>query len=231
VKQAGKVYSITNIQDLWDNHKDLHCIYLSAEEPLRAPEGPMVGDVLSFSNTRFLNPMLRFLWKGKFVTKIECKGEPTLLGWNKVAFGPLGPFSMTVGRIQDILPNIDKVFLDNKTSVLLDYTMEFADICPDFEAFRERNPEVMKIKASPFHKKFFPFDVIVDSMRPVGKQNDGGIIYLGEVFGRDPFRSDLRAFPLVFFCVVSYDEGAVPQMKPGQSLQPLVRIMWKNTGL
>jgi hypothetical protein len=220
--QAGKVYTITKVQDLWDNHQDLYCIYYAAEEPFKVPVGPMLGDIFSIANSRLMNPMLRFLWKGKLVTKIECNGTAAYLGWNKMGPGPFAPSMVTVGRVQEKLPSIESMYLDNKTSILLDYTRDIAEACPDYELFMDKNPEVLQIKTSPFRKNFFPFDQVVDSMRPVGKQKDGGIIYLGIAFGRDPYRYDLRASPCAFFSVVNYDEEAVPGLKYRQSLQPLV---------
>jgi hypothetical protein len=49
------------------------------------------------------------------------------MGW-----GPFGPSFVTLGKVEDLLPNLQEMYVDNKTSVLLDYTEDFQMFCPDY---------------------------------------------------------------------------------------------------
>jgi hypothetical protein len=42
---------------------------------MKVPEGAMLGDLVSFANARVLNFVGRTMWKGKFVSEIECHGN------------------------------------------------------------------------------------------------------------------------------------------------------------
>jgi hypothetical protein len=42
---------------------------------MKVPEGAMLGDVVSFANAKVLNFIWTTLWKGKFVSEIECNGN------------------------------------------------------------------------------------------------------------------------------------------------------------
>jgi hypothetical protein len=226
-RQAGEIYTITKIQDLHDRLSDLECIFRAAEIPEKVPEGALPGTPLMIGNSLLLNP-LRVFWSGKYTMKIECKKgqEDTFLGWNHVALDAALPFVALLGRLSDIAKNPHPLYNDNKTSIILDYSSDIREYCSEseFNSYKAKYPERLKIKRSPFDKTVAPINFLIDVIRPVGKQEDGGTIFLGVSYGQDFYSSKAMASPIMFFTVVSYDTNVVPSMKPGQSLKPLVGI-------
>jgi hypothetical protein len=57
------------------------------------------------------------------------------MGW-----GPFAPSFVTLGKVEDMLPNLQEMYVDNKTSVLLDYTEDFQMFCPDYHVRHNKKP-------------------------------------------------------------------------------------------
>jgi hypothetical protein len=64
---------------------------------------------------------------------------------------------------------------------------------------------------------------VTDFLRFVGKQEDGGDIYILKSYLRDLFREDQLATTVAYSAVVNYDEKANPNAYPGIPTKPLVR--------
>jgi hypothetical protein len=67
-------------------------------------------------------------------------GTKSYIGWNRMGWGPFGPSFVTLGRVEDLLPNLQEMYVDNKTSVLLDYTEDFQMFCPDYHVWHYNKP-------------------------------------------------------------------------------------------
>jgi hypothetical protein len=219
--KAGKVYRITQVQDLFDNYSDLECIFRAAEEPDKVPEGPLYGEVFSLANVRVLNPLMRTVWTGKFTKKVVCNGNETYLGWNRILEDAHFPFVAYLGKLPEV-SNPHPLYNDNKTSLMIDYTRAMDEICPDFLEMKARSSDSLPVQRSPVNKNFFPVTAILDVVRLVGRQEDGGAIYLGQLFWKDHFATDEMAKPCLFFSLVSYDPDVNRNFKSGQALKPLV---------
>lgn len=63
----------------------------------------------------------------------------------------------------------------------------------------------------------------MDVIRFVGRQTDGGNIYLLKTYLRDAFRSDKMAVTTAFTAILNYDETAEPTICSGVATIPLVR--------
>lgn len=63
----------------------------------------------------------------------------------------------------------------------------------------------------------------MDVIRFVGKQEDGGNIYLLKTYLRDAFRPDRMAITSAFTAILNYDEYAEPDAVHGMSTLPLVK--------
>lgn len=63
---------------------------------------------------------------------------------------------------------------------------------------------------------------ITDVMRFVGKQEDGGNLYLLKTYLSDSYREDKMAVTMAFVAIVNYDEEAEPGAKFGMRTKQLV---------
>lgn len=72
----------------------------------------------------------------------------------------------------------------------------------------------------------YPLNKVVDILRLVGRQADGGAIYLGKSYVRDSFDASST---VIYFYFVNYDMEVNPEFEPGQELPPLVSTYIKFT--
>lgn len=137
-------------------------------------------------------------------------------------------------------------YTDYKPALIIDYTQSFGDRCTtppgsifgqnelslnflgqlDLTQLRQHLLKHWKVTEFCFvflSDNIYPFRLIIDVVRVVGRQSDGGLIYLGKTYMQDPFRSDHQAYNIAFWSVVNYDP-VVTTLKPGESLRPLVCI-------
>lgn len=78
------------------------------------------------------------------------------------------------------------------------------------------------VSGSNVWSKNIPF---IDVIRLVGKQDDGGNIYLLKTFLRDAFREDKMATTSAFTAMLNYDSDANPTIFPGIETEPLVNVI------
>jgi len=216
------VYNITKIQDLWDNIDDLECIYRVGEEPTSILVGPMVGVCFTVGNSYAANPVAKAIWTGKYTMNVTCGEKKKVhLGWNGV-FGDIAfPYAMFIGKLNDV-GNMHPVWKDNRSTIVLDYSRPMSHYCPNYYEMLNSDNEQMKFKRSADYQMIAPFIFVIDGMRPVGRQKDGGLIYLGQTYVRDGYRSDVLTYPVAFFAVISYDKNVEKHIKYGHTLTPLV---------
>jgi len=153
------------------------------------------------------------------VTKIPCGGNETYVGWNNIRGSPLFPFVARVGPIRlNLAPG---EYNDGRDALIVDYTQDFQKACPNYRTFLQKYYGQVAVRRRTLNE-VYPINQIVDSLRFVGMQEDGGSIYLGKTYLIDFYRTDRQAATVFFWYIVNYDGAAAPDFQVGQSLPPLV---------
>lgn len=211
--EAGTVFTISTVDDLLSNVDNLECIYNAGLVPNTVPLGPQYGTVLKFGTSDALAPLLAPLWQGKVISHLRCPNELDL-GLNVIQ----GRFRVAA-LIYIGVPNIKLApgeYTDGKDTLIIDYTQTFGDKCttPPGSIFGQEDLSLNILD------NIYPFRMIVDVVRLVGRQSDNGAIYLGKTYVQDPFRSDRQAYNIAFWSIVNYDPLVVT-LDPLESLPPL----------
>lgn len=192
------------------------------------PEGPQPGRVLLALNARhfLINPIVRLIWRGNFAFKAECnstsgsEASQIYVGFhnsfNNVAVLP------TIVYIAPLQANFAPGECeDGKPSAIMDFTQNLRTICPDYAEFVRRNKDKLPTSVTSL-ANFYPNTQILDVFRLVGRQSDGGRIFLGKTYFRDAFRSDKQIATIAFWYTLSYDDQVNPDFGVGENLPPLV---------
>ncbi|OXA43693.1 uncharacterized protein LOC110858401 [Folsomia candida] len=225
--QAGKSYTINSFEDLRKHEAELQCIFSAGLTPSKVPEGPQPGRVLLALNARhfLINPIVRLIWRGNFAFKAECnstsgsEASQIYVGFhnsfNNVAVLP------TIVYIAPLQANFAPGECeDGKPSAIMDFTQNLRTICPDYAEFVRRNKDKLPTSVTSL-ANFYPNTQILDVFRLVGRQSDGGRIFLGKTYFRDAFRSDKQIATIAFWYTLSYDDQVNPDFGVGENLPPL----------
>jgi len=196
--QRGKAYRIVDGTDLSlkSAEPELECVYQAGLTPSKVPEGPLYGAVLKVLVTSHFDSFINRIWWGKIATEYKCPSTGVIyhVGFNNLLNHFLNPFLVYLGRLDE----------NDKGSLILDYTVDFSQICPGMEKF------------AGIKRNAFPGNIAVDGVRFVGRQKDGGAILLGKVVHQHD-----RTVPLSYFSFVNYDAQLNVDFAVGQSLPPL----------
>jgi hypothetical protein len=107
-------------------------------------------------------------------------------------------------------------YYDGQDNLIIDYTQDFSKLCYNFNELKQS--QGMDIPT----RNVYPLNQIVDALRLVGRQSDGGSIFLGKTYLRN---SAQVSRTVVYFYFVNYDADVNPEFLPGNELPPLVYIM------
>jgi hypothetical protein len=129
---------------------------------------------------------------------------------------------------------------DENPGIVVEYHNDVLQLCPELKyvytiannllmslIFNLSRDDIMKtqgeggVAAANAWSKNIPF---MDFIRFVGRQEDGGDLYILKTFLRDWFRKDHEATTVGFTAVVNYDKRANPNAYPGISTKPLVSL-------
>ncbi|OXA54366.1 hypothetical protein Fcan01_10174 [Folsomia candida] len=186
--EANKTYTITSINDFYDHTTQLECIYAGSRIPTKIPVGPMHATIITVLNSLIFNPFIEPIWDGKYIKETICNGTKIFVGFNAFPTGPSMPF----------IPKIRKHGLnlapaewdDGKGGLVVEYSNDVMEICPEVRDDVLSKGGKGAPSAHNIWSKGIPF---MDVIRFVGRQTDGGNIYLLKTYLRDAFRSDKMA--------------------------------------
>lgn len=211
----GSVFTVSSVDDLVANLANLECIFNAGVLPLGVPLGLHYGAVLKFGTSDSLTMLFAPFWKGKLLSHLRCPdGNDVFLGLNMVQGRLRVAARVSIGTPEIVLAPFE--FSDHKPSLLIDYTQPFDSMCqaPPGSIYDESDLSLKPLN------NVYPFRMVLDVVRLVGRQQDGGAIYLGKTYVRDPFRPDGQAYNVAFWSTVNYD-STMSSLKPGESLPPL----------
>jgi len=208
----GKVYTVKTVTDLFAASAELQCMYTAAITPTSIPLGIYYGDVLLVVNTDLLDPLVRQLWKGKIATKTKCRDLDRYISWNFVSQKLSFPAVLSLGTVQ--VPLAAGEYEDGRKSLIIDYTPDFASLCPPDPSYNTYID--MSILDDPY-----PINQVIDEVRIVGRSPDGGTIMLGKTYMIDRYNPKHSATTIAFWYVLNYDKSLTPAFSLGQSLPPL----------
>ncbi|XP_021956932.1 uncharacterized protein LOC110853024 [Folsomia candida] len=216
--KSGWTYRILKGEELIHFGHELECIFFSGVTPSQVPKGPLYGTILSIFNMEQFSGMMNLAWWGKLVNQVDCPApgfsqpRPVFIGWNNLLGQFIVPFIARIGPLEENLAPGE--FYDGKINLVLDYTVSFPEVCSDFEWLKESQGSDIP------EENMYPLNKVVDILRLVGRQADGGAIYLGKSYVRDSFDASST---VIYFYFVNYDMEVNPEFEPGQELPPLVR--------
>lgn len=87
---------------------------------------------------------------------------------------------------------------DGRPSGIMDLTQDFSKACPNYANFVEMNKTSLPTRSKTL-ANVYPFNQALDVLRIVGRQEDGGAIYLGKTYLQDYFRADKQAATIAFW--------------------------------
>ncbi|XP_021953280.1 uncharacterized protein LOC110850106 [Folsomia candida] len=218
--EANKTYTIKTIQDFHSHMTDLDCIFSGSRIPTKIPMGSWHGKILTILNTGLFDQLFGSFWVGKYVKKALCNGSETFLGWNAFSLsGPQFPFVPTIGNHSLNLAPLE--YDDGRGGLLIQYVDDVMDACPE-----ERDNVILNGgQAGPAGANLLigELNPLTDVIRFVGKQEDGGNIYLIKTFLTDLYKGDGMSVTIAFTAFLNYDYTAEPNICPGVATEPLAQ--------
>lgn len=198
--EALKEYSVCSIEDLKALKQEWECVFAQGSWPAEVPLGNWYGDVLEVSNTWGSNFIYEAFWEGKVTLDTHCNyGQDVKMGFNVVQGQYRFPFTISVGEFT--AGEVDPAeYSDAFPSLMLDYTTDFAKLCPS-----EPAPGTFRFPrfASSLGNQF-PVNTIHDQVRHVGTTPDGGNIWLGRVLATQGRPGD-KFSTVLWFALRNYD--------------------------
>lgn len=168
---------------------------------------------------------MSLIWRGNFAFKAECNASSNAPAEVYIGFHNSFNSAAVLPTLLHIAPLTGNFAPeeceDGKASVIMDFTQDLNKLCPDYSDFVEKNKDWLPTRVKSF-ANFYPNTQILDVFRLVGRQGDGGRIFLGKTYFKDVFRSDGQLATIAFWYVVNYDEGVNPEFAVGEALPPLV---------
>lgn len=211
--KGGTQYLITDTDTLHRLKDEIECVFWSGITPNKIALGLFYGNVIEVLNSNLFDPLTRIMWGGKFGVMSKCRNRPDIhMSFNFVAKHLLIPAALSIGRCTLNLGPGE--YTDNSKHFMIDYSTNFAELCPyDTNFLYQLDMGVVN--------NYYPFNQVVDVVRAVGRTDDGGVILLGKTYLKDPWREDNEAVTVAFWYVVNYDDELLPNFKRGSPLPPL----------
>eukprot|EP00920_Eleutheroschizon_duboscqi_P027225 GHVT01066642.1.p1 GENE.GHVT01066642.1~~GHVT01066642.1.p1 ORF type:complete len:467 (+),score=38.93 GHVT01066642.1:790-2190(+) len=227
VCEKDKTYKFTTQDELKAYRAELECIYARGVAPNRPPLGLWYGQIVEIGNTDLFNLMGEELWAGKIAAKSQCKGSKRgnadFYFLHNFAFnGPNFPAFMYTGTLAE--PLAPGEYDDGGRHLFVDYVIDFTEICP----VAKTQPKNLNIGIM---NEPWPLSQLIDLVRKVGEQEDGGSIYLGKTLLRDAYAfPEVGDMTVAFWTVVNYDDD-VWSDRADWTLGPLMNdFAWHHAG-
>ncbi|KAF8819963.1 hypothetical protein IE077_003759, partial [Cardiosporidium cionae] len=148
------------------------------------------------------NTVAEKFWAGKIAVMSKCRAKNFYFLFNLLANEAVFPAYMYIGNLTE--PLAQGEYNDKKEHLFVDYVTDFSKICPVSSTYL-KNINLGVINP------WYPANQLVDLVRLVGRQPDGGNIYLGKTLLRDSLKFPTAGdITIGFWSIVNYDNSSVP---------------------
>jgi len=147
-----------------------------------------------------------FDFHSNIAVPVLSNGNKAYAGWNNIMGNPLSPFAAHIGH-HDL--NLAPGEYDNgRAAVVLEYGVDIPEACPEYKAHILDTLGKSVLRGISLSSTTAPWSQMVEVFRYIGTAEDGGDMYLGKTYMKDPYRNDRQAVTISYFILVNYDKDA-----------------------